>query len=199
MATLDLLPEDISVDTFVGNALGAFGRALSDKIDIAWTSTTGKTTSACYAISQIGCEPGSSIKTLSSMLGIEHSSLVRLLDNLERDGLITRTDNKQDKREKHIFLSDQGEAMLTNMIKARRRVMQPVTGLLNDQELHTLHHLIEKMTSGVVIGGDDQHFVCRLCELEVCPQEMCPVNLCHEEWYELPEKPFVRKVNSVRK
>lgn len=199
MATLDLLPEDISVDVFVGNALGAFGRALSDKIDIAWTTTTGKTTSACYAISQIGCEPGSSIKALSKMLGIEHSSLVRLLDNLERDGLIKRTDNKHDKRKKHIFLSDKGETMLTDMINARRRIMQPVTGLLNDNELNTLHKLIEKMTAAVVVGGDDQHYVCRLCELEVCPQEMCPVNLCHEEWYELPEKPFVRNTDSIRK
>jgi DNA-binding MarR family transcriptional regulator len=198
MATLGLLPEDISVDTFVGNALGAFGRALSDKIDIAWTTTTGKTTSACYAINQIGCEPGSSIKVLSKMLGIEHSSLVRLLDNLERDGLIQRIDNKNDKREKHIYLSDEGESMLTQLINARRRIMQPVTGLLNDAELNTLHELIEKMTAAVVVGGDDQHYVCRLCELEVCPQEMCPVNLCHEEWYELPDKPFRRTVSSKR-
>lgn len=199
MTTLDLLPKDISVDTFVGNALGAFGRALSDKIDIAWTTTTGRTTSACYAINQIGCEPGSSIKVLSQMLGIEHSSLVRLLDNLERDGLIRRIDNKEDKRVKHIFLSDQGEDMLTDMINARRRIIQPVTGSLNDDELNTLHDLIEKMTSAVVIGGDDQHYVCRLCELEVCPQEMCPVNLCFDEWYELPDKPFRRTIASNRK
>ena len=133
------------------------------------------------------------------MLGVEHSSLVRLLDNLERDGLIKRIDNKQDKREKHIYLSEQGETMLTELINARRRVMQPVTGLLDEEELQALHLLIEKMTAGVVVGGDDQHYVCRLCELEVCPQEMCPVNLCHEEWYELPEKPFIRKINSARK
>ena len=192
MTKLSLLPSEISIDTFVGNALGAFGRALSDKVDLAWTIATGRTISSCYAINQIGCEPGSSIKTLSKMLNLEHSSLVRLLDQLERDGLIKRLDNKSDKREKNIFLSDQGEKTLTQLINARRCVMEPITGLLDDKEINTLHSLIEKMMPAVVVGGDDQHYVCRLCELEACPQEMCPVNLCFDEWYELPEKPFKR-------
>ncbi len=199
MTNIKLLPSDIAIDTFVGNALGAFARALSDKIDIAWTTATGRTTSSCYAINQIGCEPGSSIRKLSKMLGLEHSSLVRLLNQLERDGLIKRLDNKSDKREKNIFLSAKGEDVLTQLINARRRIMEPITGLLDDQELGTLNNLIEKMMPAIVVGGDDQHYVCRLCELEVCPQEICPVNLCFDEWYELPEKPFRRKINSKRK
>ncbi|MEM9332648.1 MAG: MarR family winged helix-turn-helix transcriptional regulator [Pseudomonadota bacterium] len=199
MADLRILPDDISTDIFVGNALAAFARALSDKIDVAWTEATGRTNAACYAINQIGCEPGSSIKTLSGMLDIEHSSLVRLLDHLERDGLIERVNDPVDKRGKRIFLSPKGEDMLTGMINARRRVIEPMTGLLEDDELNVLHRLIEKLIPAVVVGGDDQHYVCRICELEICPQEMCPVNLCYEEWKEFPETPFRRHVDSKRK
>ncbi len=199
MANLKQLPKDISTDIFVGNALGAFARALSDKIDDAWSRTTGKTTAACYAISQIGCEPGSSIKTLSGMLGIEHSSLVRLLDHLERDGIVERLNDTADKRGKRVYLTDEGEALLTKMINARRRVTEPMTGLLEEEELDVLLKLIEKMTPAVVVGGVDQHFVCRLCELEVCPQELCPINLCFDEWAEFPEKPFKRRIDSKRK
>lgn len=199
MANLKQLPKDISTDIFVGNALGAFARALSDKINDAWCQATGKTSSACYAISMIGSEPGESIKTLSKMLGVEHSSLVRLLDHLERDGFVERVNDEIDKRGKRVFLTDEGEALLTKMINARRRVIEPMTGLLEDHELQLLLDLIEKMTAAVVEGGDDQHYVCRLCELEVCPQEMCPVNLCHDEWSEFPDEPFRRKVDSKRK
>ncbi len=196
MTDLNLLQNDVAVDTFVGNSLGAFGRALSDKIDVAWTTATGRTISSCYAINQVGCEPGSSIKSLSKMLSLQHSSLVRLLDQLERDGLIKRLDNKLDKREKSIFLSDDGEKVLTKLINARRRVIQPVTGLLDDTEINLLYQLIEKMMPAVVTGGDDQHYVCRLCELEACPQEICPVNLCYDEWYELPQMPYKRSIDS---
>lgn len=197
MASLDKLPDDTSKKLFAGNALAAFGRAMSDKINMAWTSSTGKTTSACYAISQIGCEPGSSIKQLSGMLSLEHSSLVRLLDHLERDGLINRVDNIKDKRLKNIYLSDAGEEMFTVLINERKNIIDQLTAKLDMSELYTLHGLVEKLMPAVVVGGDDQHYVCRQCQLEACPQEICPVNLCDKDHFEIPTKPFTRKVDSI--
>ena len=198
MTDLGKLPKDITTDIFVGNAIGAFARALSDKIDAALMKVTGRSAAACYAINQIGSEPGSSITALSRMLGIEHSSTVRLLDHLERDQLIQRVCDKRDRRGKRIYLSSKGESMLTDMINARRCVIQPMTGLLDESELATFLALVEKVMPSVVFGGEDQHYVCRLCELESCPQELCPVNRCFDAWMELPEKPYRRRVESKR-
>ena len=199
MADLDNLPNDISKDDFVGNAVGAFACGLSDKIDHAWTSLTGRGVTTCYAINQIGSEPGSSIKTLTGMLNIEHSSLVRLLDGLERDGLIERRLDPEDRRGKKVHLSNEGEDLLTEMLNARRRILEPMTGRLDDNEMQTLFNLLEKMMPAVVIGGDDQHFVCRVCELEMCPQEFCAVNGCYEEFKdEATALGFRRPVGSRR-
>ena len=199
MADLNNLPVDIPKDDFVGNAIGAFACGLSDKIDHAWTTLTGRGITTCYAINQIGSEPGSSIKTLTGMLNIEHSSLVRLLDGLERDGLIERRLDSEDRRGKKVYLSPEGEELLTEMLNARRRVLQPMTGTLDDNEMQTLFDLLGKMIPTVVVGGDDQHFVCRVCELEMCPQEFCAVNGCHEEWKdEATEHGFRRPIGSRR-
>ena len=199
MADLNNLPVDIPKDDFVGNAIGAFACGLSDKIDRAWTAVTGRGVTTCYAINQIGSEPGSSIKTLTGMLSIEHSSLVRLLDGLERDGLIERRADPEDRRGKKIYLSPEGEELLTKMLNARRRILQPMTGTLDDNEMQILFDLIGKMIPTVVNGGDDQHFVCRVCELEMCPQEFCAVNGCHEEWKDpATEHGFRRPIDSRR-
>ena len=199
MADLNNLPVDVSKDDFVGNAVGAFACALSDKVDRAWTTLTGRGVTTCYAINQIGSEPGSSIKTLTGMLNIEHSSLVRLLDGLERDGLIERRPDAEDRRGKKVHLSKAGEELLTEMLNARRRVLEPMTGSLDDSEMQTLFDLLGKMMPSIVIGGDDQHFVCRVCELEMCPQEFCAVNGCHEEWKdEATEHGFRRPIGSRR-
>lgn len=199
MADLNNLPADISKDDFVGNAVGAFACALSDKVDHAWTRLTGRGVTTCYAINQIGSEPGSSIKTLTGMLNIEHSSLVRLLDGLERDGLIERRLDPEDRRGKKVYLSILGEELLTEMLNARRRILEPMTGRLDDSEMQSLFNLLEKMMPAIVIGGDDQHFVCRVCELEMCPQEFCAVNGCYEEWKdEATEHGFRRPVGSRR-
>lgn len=199
MADLNKLPSDIPKDDFVGNAIGAFACALSDKVDLAWTKLTGRGVTTCYAINQIGSEPGSSIKTLTGMLNIEHSSLVRLLDGLERDDLIERRQDLEDRRGKKVHLSAKGEELLTEMLDARRRILQPMTGVLDDSEMQTLFNLLEKLMPAVVIGGDDQHFVCRVCELEMCPQDFCAVNGCYEEWKdEAPEQGFRRPLGSRR-
>ncbi|MEP3233664.1 MAG: MarR family winged helix-turn-helix transcriptional regulator [Hyphomicrobiales bacterium] len=199
MADLNNLPVEVSKDDFVGNAVGAFACALSDKVDHAWTTLTGRGVTTCYAINQIGSEPGSSIKTLTGMLNIEHSSLVRLLDVLERDGLIERRLDPEDRRGKKVHLSLAGEELLTEMLNARRRILQPMTGALDDSEMQTLFDLLGKMMPSVVIGGDDQHFVCRVCELEMCPQEFCAVNGCHEEWKDAAtEHGFRRPIGSRR-
>lgn len=199
MADLNVLPDDISKDDFVGNAVGAFACALSDKIDAAWTKVSGRGITTCYAINQIGSEPGSSIKALTGMLSIEHSSLVRLLDGLERDGLVDRLPDPDDRRGKKIYLSIEGENLLTEMLNARRRVLQPMTGLLDDQEMQFLFNILEKIMPTVVIGGDDQHYVCRVCELEMCPQEFCAVNGCYEEFKDEPsENGFRRPIGSRR-
>ncbi|MEP1443743.1 MAG: MarR family winged helix-turn-helix transcriptional regulator [Hyphomicrobiales bacterium] len=199
MADLENLPSDISKDDFVGNTVGAFAYALTDKVELAWTTLTGRGVTTCYAINQIGSEPGSSIKTLTGMLNIEHSSIVRLLDGLERDGLIERRMDHEDRRGKKVHLSTAGEELLTEMLNARRRVLEPMTGVLDDNEMQTLFNLLEKMMPAVVIGGTDQHFVCRVCELEMCPQEICAVNGCFEEWKdEAPEQGFRRPLGSRR-
>jgi len=180
-------------DFFVGNAIGAFARALSDKINDAVTSATNLSCSACYAIVQIGSEPDSPIEELRRMLNLEHSSVVRLLDRLQNQGLVIRArGHSRDMRQVSINLTDLGEEYFTKILDARRDVLNKMVGNLDLEEKTTFIKLVTKIASSVVEPGDDQHVVCRLCDLEKCPQEICPMNLAYPEHFELPEQPFKR-------
>ena len=180
-------------DLFVGNIIGAFSRALSDKMDRAVREAAGLSNSACYAIVTIGSEPSASIETLRRMLGLEHSSLVRLIDRMERQGLLQRIRGTcKDLRKVKVSLTDQGENRFTKILAARRKVLENTLSSLTREERGLVSSAIFKMMMSVVDGGDDQHYVCRLCDLESCPQDNCPVNLAYPELYELSEKPFQR-------
>jgi MarR family transcriptional regulator, negative regulator of the multidrug operon emrRAB len=180
---------------FVGNILGAFARALSDKMDKAARNVAGLSNSGCYAIVTIGSEPNSSIETLRRMLALEHSSLVRMINRLEKSGLIKRSRGlRGDLREVRITLTDDGEHCFSRILEARRQILDEVTGRLDEEERGLVARLMNKLMQSVVDPGDDQHYVCRLCDLEACPQERCPVNLAYPEHYDEPEKPFKRKV-----
>lgn len=188
---------DVSTQEFVANAVGAFSRALSDRMVEAVENATNLNKSACYVLVQVGSEPGSCIETLRCMLNIDHSTLVRALKKLEHSGLIVRSrGTPNDARRVSVTLTAAGETYFTRILEARRAVLHKAVGNLQPDELGLLHGLIAKMTGSVVRGGDDQHFVCRLCDLEACPQEICPVNCAHPEHFELPDVPFRRTSDS---
>lgn len=185
-----------SSDKFVENVFGVFARALSDKMDDAVQAAVNLSNSACYSIVQIGSEPNASIETLRKMLSLEHSSTVRLVTGLEKKGLVQRIrGTAHDRREVCVVLTDAGESCFTSILEARSKVLSKAVERLDPEEKVTMLGLIGKMMPAIVKGGDDQHYVCRLCDLEVCPQEKCPVNLAHPEFYELPPEPFKRKVS----
>lgn len=185
-----------SSDKFVENVFGVFARALSDKMDNAVQASVSLSNSACYSIVQIGSEPNASIETLRKMLSLEHSTVVRLVTGLEKKGLVQRIrGTAHDRREVCVVLTDAGETCFTDILNARSKVLKKAIGRLDAEEKVTMLGLIGKMMPAIVVGGDDQHYVCRLCDLEVCPQEKCPVNLAHPEFYELPPEPFKRKTS----
>lgn len=186
-----------AANLFIENILGAFSRSVTDRMEEAVVDAAGLSSSACYAIVTIGSEPGSSIETLRHFLDLEHSSLVRLLNGLEKKGLIVRRKGDGgDKRTVLIDLSEAGEICFTRILDARHGVLNKAVERLNEHNKEMLFSLISQMMPAVVKPGDDQHYVCRLCDLELCPQEICPVNLAHPEHFELPDKPFRRRCNS---
>ena len=76
------------------NLLGAIALGLAD--DILETAERHVAHGGCTpaALYVIGHEPGLSIDFLARVLGMSHPGTVRLVDRLEADGLIQRTQTK---------------------------------------------------------------------------------------------------------
>ena len=55
--------------------------------------------------------------TLANMVGIEGPSLVRLLDQLEKQGLVVRKDDPEDRRAKGLWLTEEGERVASQVEK----------------------------------------------------------------------------------
>ncbi|MEZ5811912.1 MAG: MarR family winged helix-turn-helix transcriptional regulator [Rhizobiaceae bacterium] len=196
---MDELSDICSTEQFVGNVIGAFSLALSDKISLAVREATGLGNTACGAIVTIGSEPGSSIERLRRMLSLEHSSLVRLLNRLEQFDLVERRRGScDDQRIVSVWLTPRGDECFDVILRARARVLKNVVSTLDAAEYKTILSIVDKMMPKTVQCGDDQHYVCRLCDLEMCPQEFCPVNRAFPDFFELPAVPFSRNNNSEK-
>lgn len=76
------------------------------------------------AIHFINRAPGTTVNNLLSILGVTKQSLNRVLRTLIEDGLVESRVGKFDKRERHLFLTEEGEALEQKLSDAQRARMR---------------------------------------------------------------------------
>ncbi len=140
-----------SDDLVVGETISEFVNALKDKIDNSLTQVTGLSPSACSAIIQIGYEPHLPIERLRKLLELQHSSVVRLIDRLESQGIVQREKGRiRDLRQVSLSLSFIGEEYFTKIIETRRQILDGITSDFSDDEKQTLSQFMMRLTLPVL-------------------------------------------------
>ena len=76
--------------------------------------------------------------------------LTMVIDNLERDGLVTRERDPQDRRVMRVTLTAQGEALISELLPDHVRGICTLFGVMEPAELETLGDLLRKLGLGVV-------------------------------------------------
>lgn len=76
------------------------------------------------AIHFIHRSPGTTVNNLLSILGVTKQSLNRVLRTLVEDGLVESRVGRQDKRERHLFLTTSGERLERELSDAQRARMR---------------------------------------------------------------------------
>ncbi|GAA0692515.1 hypothetical protein GCM10009104_19570 [Marinobacterium maritimum] len=92
-------------------------------------------------------------KELAFLVGVDGSSLVRVLDILEREGLIERRRDAGDGRAKRIYLTQPGEARVNEILQEIGKAEAAMLSELTDDEIAAMFISFEKIN-------------CRMSELE---------------------------------
>src|SRR6056297_3273250 len=72
------------------------------------------------AVHFINRSPGTTVNNLLAILGVTKQSLNRVLRTLIEDGLVSSEVGKVDKRERHLFLTEAGQALEKELSDAQR-------------------------------------------------------------------------------
>ncbi len=78
------------------------------------------------------------------------------LRNMEREGIVRREKNDNDRRETHVYITDKGRQMHAKVLEAFDKAEQTMLMGISDGELKEIGLLIEKMTANLKneLGGD---------------------------------------------
>jgi MarR family transcriptional regulator, negative regulator of the multidrug operon emrRAB len=166
----------------LGNILATFALALTDKIGGAIRAEVGRGDMASATLVQIGFNGGLSIERLRTMIGLSHSATVRVVEQLESEKLVNKKrDVPGDSRVSSLTLTERGLFEMRRVLAARRSVIAGILDQLSVSDMADLDEILKKAVPQVVEFGDDQHVVCRYCDLQACPDEFCTVNTCVHE------------------
>jgi DNA-binding MarR family transcriptional regulator len=151
----------------VANMLGGLAVAIGDEL------AAGSREAALVALDS---HPAGTVTDLSRALGRSHSATVRLLDGLERDGLVRRSPGN-DARSIRLELAAAGSAAAERVRAARARVLDGLVDALGDRDVDRLEPLLERVLAASAVDADSRWRICRLCEEPRCETgHSCPVD-----------------------
>jgi len=163
------------------NLLGALALSIHDAVAGAMSqdgADYGSDSVALVLLSQcqtLRCD------RLARQLALAPSSVARLVDRLERGGLLRRYVG-QDRRTVLLALTEKGRRQARKILAARRRPLQRLVKQLSASEQDSLCLITEKLLTTLTPDALCAMRNCRLCDERACDLKRCPVEHCWQRY-----------------
>jgi MarR family transcriptional regulator, transcriptional regulator for hemolysin len=134
--------------TPTGLKLAVTSKAVSSAFNAA-LAAEGGSVSVWLILSSLKQSLWSTQLDLARSLGIEGPTLTRHLDNLERNGLVSRRRSESDRRAFRVELTDAGEAAYDRLLGAVISFNQRLSSGLSRDDLRRLDELLTRIADNV--------------------------------------------------
>ena len=86
---------------------------------------------------------------LAAMMNVKSPTLARLVDRMERDGLIKRVESEKDKRVNYLELTETGKNKVDELMPIGENFNQMLLNGITDEEIQVFHRVLEKMLGNI--------------------------------------------------
>ncbi|MBK1622302.1 MarR family winged helix-turn-helix transcriptional regulator [Afifella marina] len=134
-------------DAFI-EAVTNVTRKLRTRFD-AMAKSRGLTFSRARLFVLLARHEGASQAELADLLEVEQPSMVRLVDGLEKCGLIERQAGEEDRRSKHIYLTEAGREKAGEILPFARELKATVLEGIDAEELRQATLTLQKVAANI--------------------------------------------------
>jgi DNA-binding MarR family transcriptional regulator len=116
----------------------------------------GLSASRTKVLHMLSCAGRSHQSALATTFDIAPRTVTELVDGLERDGLVQRTTDPQDRRARFVDLTAAGRDILAGAMAAREKIVSEVLGSLDQGQLDALAATLRQLNARAIeIAGPD--------------------------------------------
>ena len=152
------------------NKLGALGQLIGDRVADA---LAGLSPTAGAILTMMHFRPGKSTSELALICGVSQPTAVRVMDGLERQGLVERGEIQG--RVTPLSLTEAGERRALAFQQARLATLDGLLAPLSPEERVVFETLVDRILVGATTSRAFARTNCRLCEHDLCGPDLCPI------------------------
>src|SRR3954447_18565993 len=146
------------------NVLGAVVDALARDVEAATSASASRPGGRAAALAALAAfASGSPIDRLAGSLGLSHSRVVRLVDQLEADGHVTRARGTADRRTVHVTLNESGWALAAGISAARLPLLRDDAEALDAAARAALDRISATILARRIDSVEAAGRTCRFC------------------------------------
>ncbi len=140
------MEEDFKLDDFLGYKLGTtylslvnlFQKKLSE-------SGIGITVEQAKVLNFLNHKPGCNQNDLCEALLKDKPAISRLIESLEKSYLIFRKEDEQDRRNKHLYLTEDGQVKYEEMAPIRAQFFKMIHGSMSENEVAKMKIMLQNL------------------------------------------------------
>lgn len=145
-----MVGHDVSAEE-VGQAYFGLHHRLHRLVDQTMSSA-GLSLARSKVLMRLGEQGPINQATLAALLGFAPRSVTEVVDALEHDGLVARTEDKADRRARIVNLTSAGHVALAAAQVTRAKVMDEIFGTLSARDRATLVDLLNMIRTNLPSG-----------------------------------------------
>lgn len=110
-------------------------------------------------------------REIASFIGIEDSTIIPIIDKLEKDGFVSRQSDLNDRRSNRIVLTDKSNGIIQDVINYGEKLKKIILSNISEDELSITKRTLDKMW-GNVQSAIEQELLFFYVDEEQIPQKM---------------------------
>jgi MarR family transcriptional regulator for hemolysin len=146
-------------ESSVGFIVNTTAKAFQKALDAELRKNVGVTISQWRVIGTLTRYPGLTQKEIADRVGIEGSTLVPIIDKMEKDGFVKRKLDNQDRRINRIYLTNKTDDLWNSMIECALRIRKLSTKEIPEEQIKTMLEVLKKISKNLIIYFDDTDLI----------------------------------------